>query len=104
MSDILYQVAIRLLVMAPVLMLAAALLWYASRKFGVVSANAPLNIRDLRTWPLSFILIDAALFALAYAIVMALMGDGEWSAAIGGGIAAIVAVGLGPLVVKRFAR
>ena len=104
MPDILYQVAIRLLVMAPALMLVAALLWYATRKLGIVGTDTPLNARDLRTWPLTFILIDAALFALAYAIVMALLGDGEWSAAMGGGIAAIVAVGLGPLLVARFAR
>jgi len=104
MPDILYQVAIRLFVMAPALMLVAALLWYATRKLGIIGADTPLNARDLRTWPLTFILIDAALFAVAYAIVMVLMGDGEWSAAIGGGIAAFVAVGLGPLLVKRFAR
>jgi hypothetical protein len=104
MPDILYQVAIRLFVMAPALMLVAALLWYATRKLGIIGADTPLNARDLRTWPLIFILIDAALFAVAYAVVMALMGDGEWSAALGGGIAAFIAVGLGPLLVKRFAR
>jgi hypothetical protein len=104
MPDFLFQVLIRLAVMLPTLMIVAALIWCALKWFGVVATGAPFDARDMRTWPLRFALIEAALFALTFAIVIVVMGEGAWSAAVAGGVSAIVAVGLGPLLVERFAR
>ena len=102
MSDFAYQVLIRLAVMLPTILIVATLVWVLSRKFGAVAPDAPLDPKNMRTWPLSFVLADAALFAVIFAFVAAWMGEGDWSAAIAGGVAAIVAIGLGPFFVKRF--
>ncbi len=104
MPDFIYQVAIRLAVMVPTLMIVAAPLWYALKAFGVVRTGAPFDPRNMRTWPLTIVLGDAALFAFTFAIVIVWLGEGEWSAAVAGGISAVVAIGLGPLVLTRFAR
>ena len=102
MPDLAYQFLIRLAVMLPTILIVASLLWLLLRKFGVVASGAPLEPRNMRTWPLSFVLADAALFAVIFAFVVVWIGEGEWSAAIAGGVAALIAIGLGPLFVKRF--
>ncbi len=102
MPDLAYQFLIRLAVMLPTILIAASLAWMLLRKFGVVAPGAPLEAANMRTWPLPFILADAALFAVVFAFVAAWMGEGEWSAAIAGGVAALIAIGLGPFFVKRF--
>jgi hydrogenase/urease accessory protein HupE len=101
-SDFLFQLAIRLAVMVPVVMLAAAGLWYAVKAFG--AARSPFNPRDMRSWPLKFALADAALFGATFALVAVLMGDGEWTSIVGGGLSALVAIGLGPLLLERISR
>jgi hypothetical protein len=104
MLDFLFEFLARAAVMVPAILIAAALLWYAFKRFGVVATGAPFNAGDMRTWPLGFALADALLFALTFALVMALMGDGEWTAALGAGIAALVGVGIAPLLLARLVR
>jgi hypothetical protein len=101
MPDLLYQFLIRLAVMLPTILIFASLVWLLFRRSGAITPGAPIEPSNLRTWPLSYLLADAALFAVIFAFVAAWLGEGEWTAAIAGGIAALVAVGLGPLVVKR---
>ena len=102
MPDLAYQFLIRLAVMLPTILIVASLLWFLVRKFGAVAAGAPLDPRNMRTWPLSFMLADMALFAVIFAFVAAWMGESDWSSTVAGGVAALIAVGLGPLFVKRF--
>jgi len=104
MPDFIYQVAIRVAVMVPTLVIMAALLWYALKSFGVVGTAQTLNPSDMRTWPLNIVLAVAGLFAVTFAIVIVAMGEGEWGAAVAGGVAAVVTIGLGPMLVKSFAR
>jgi len=104
MPDFAYQFLIRLAVMLPTILIVAALVWALLRQFGVVAPGTPLNPTNLRTWPLSFVLADAALFALVFAFVAAWMGEGNWSAGVAGGVAALIAIGLGPVFVRRFPR
>ena len=101
-SDFLFQLSIRLAVMVPVVMIAAALLWYAVKAFG--GARSPYNPRDMRTWPLKFALADAALFGATFALVAVLLGDSEWTSVVGGGVSALVAIGIGPWLLAGFAR
>ena len=101
MPDLVYQALIRLAVMLPTILVVASLVWLLLRKFGAVTPGAALEPSNMRTWPLSFLLADAALFAVVFAFVAAWLGEGEWTAAIACGAAAIVAVGLGPLIVRR---
>jgi hypothetical protein len=101
MPDFLYQFLIRLGVMLPTILIFASLIWLLFRKLGAVTPGVPIEPSNLRTWPLSYLLADAALFAVVFAFVAAWLGEGEWTAAIAGSIAALIAVGLGPLLVKR---
>ncbi len=101
MPDLAYSFLIRLAVMLPTILIVASLLWYLLRKFGVVAPDAPLEPKNMRTWPLRFVLADAALFAVIFAFVAAWMGEGDWTAGVAGGVAALIAIGLGPLFVKR---
>jgi hypothetical protein len=101
MPDLLYQFLIRLGVMLPTILIFTSLIWLVFRKLGAVTPGVPIEPSNLRTWPLSYLLADAALFAVVFAFVAAWLGEGEWTAAIAGGIAALIAVGLGPLFVKR---
>ncbi len=104
MSGFIYQVMIRLAVMLPAVMITAALVWYALKKFGVMGKAAPFDARDFRTWPLRFLLAEAALYALIFALVVSGLGEGQWSAAVAGGVAAVVAIGVGPLLAARLVR
>jgi hypothetical protein len=104
MPDFLYQVAIRLAVMLPTLMIIAALVWYAGKSLGAVRTDVPFEGGNMRTWPLPFALIDAALFALTFAIIIVAMGESDWSAGIAGGASAVVAIGIGPRLLARFMR
>lgn len=101
MPDLLYQFLIRLGVMLPTILIFTWLIWLVFKKLGAVTPGVPIEPSNLRTWPLSYLLADAALFAVVFAFVAAWLGEGEWTAAIAGGIAALIAVGLGPLFVKR---
>ena len=101
MPDLLYQFLIRLGVMLPTILIFTSLIWLVFRKFGAVTPGVPIEPSNLRTWPLTYLLADAALFAVVFAFVAAWLGEGEWTAAIAGGIAALIAVGLGPLFVTR---
>ena len=102
MPDLLYQFLIRLAVMLPTILIVASLVWVLLRRLGVVTPDAPLEPANMRTWPLSFLPADAALFAVIFAFVAAWLGEGDWTAAIAGGVAALIAVGLGPFFVRRF--
>ena len=104
MPDFAYQVLIRLAVMLPTILITATLVWFLFRKFGAVTPAAPLNPRDMRSWPLRYVLADLALFAVVFALVVVWIGEGEWSAAIAGGVAAMIAIGFGPPLVARFTR
>jgi hydrogenase/urease accessory protein HupE len=104
MANFLLQFAARLALMVPVVMIAAALLWYGVRAFGAKGAQQSFNLRDMRTWPLKFALADAALFGATFALVAALLPESDWAVAIGGGVAALVAIAIGPWLLARFAR
>lgn len=87
---------IRLAVLLPVMLIVAAGLWFACRKAGMLKTDTPFTRADLRTWPLRYVLADAALFAVVYAIVIAWLGDGDASTPIAGALAAATAIGIGP--------
>jgi hypothetical protein len=80
MPDLVYQALIRLAVMLPTILIVTSLVWLVLRKFGAVTPGAVLEPSNMRTWPLSFLLADAALFAVVFAFVAAWLGEGEWTA------------------------
>jgi hypothetical protein len=104
MPDFVFQVLIRLAIIVPALLIVASALWYGLKAAGVVRPREDFDLRDLRTWPLRFALVEAALFAVTYVIVIVLMGGSGWGPAVAGGTSAVVAVLLGPPLVARLAR
>jgi len=104
MPHFLFEVLIRLAVMLPTLMIVATLIWYACKAFGVLRTDAPIDPRNMRTWPLRIALIDAALFALTFAVVIVAIGESQLSAGVAAAASAIVAIGLAPPLLVRFAR
>jgi hypothetical protein len=103
MADFLQQFAMRAAVIVPTVMIVAALMWWAARALGVRGTSQAFDIRNMRTWPLKFALADAALFGATFALVAALMPESSWSAAVGGGVAALVAIAIGPPLLRRLA-
>jgi hydrogenase/urease accessory protein HupE len=103
MPDFLIQVFVRLGVMLPVILFVVAVIWLVLKKRGIVKSGVRVDAADMRTWSLGFALADATVFALIYALVLAWIGDGDWSAAVAGGASAIVAVGIFPRLAARFA-
>ncbi len=104
MSDFPLQFAARLAVMLPVIMLVVAFAWLAMRRFGRITPDAPFNIADMRTWPLGFALTDAAIYAVVFAAISALMSGNDMSAAVAAGVSAIVAIGLAPKLMQRLSH
>ena len=96
MSDVMYELAIRLAVTAPTVMIVFALVWYVGKLRGVVATGAAFNAANLRTWPLTLVLSVAAVFAVFIASTKVAFGDSTWSGVIANGVAALVAFGVVP--------
>ena len=93
MPDFAYGFLTRSAVMLPTLIAVSAGVWLVLNKLGVMHSSAPFNASDMRTWPLAYAIGDAALFGLIFAAVSAALGDGQLSAAISAGTAALIALG-----------
>ena len=104
MPDFILQVLLRLAIIVPTMLIAACALWYGLKAAGVVRPRSDLDPRDVRTWPLRFALVEAALFGLTYSIVLVAMGESDWGPAVAGGVSAVVALLLGPPLVARLVR
>lgn len=100
MSDFLTQFTARLAVMVPVLVLVAALSWYALKRLGYLT-NGTFSAADMRTWPLRFAMADALIFGVIFAAIHAGLGDSELTAAVAGAASAIVAIGIAPKLAER---
>lgn len=101
MAEFLIQFASRLAVMVPVILLVAWLAWITLTRLGYATPGAPFNAADMRTWPLRFALVDAAIFATVFAAVSAALAGNELSAGVAGGVSALVAIGLVPWLAAR---
>jgi hypothetical protein len=92
--------------MIPAAVLVATVIWLAraKRKFGMRQSAEPINVRDMRTWPLWFVVVDTTLFAMVFAAITAALGEGEYSYAIGGGVAALLTFGLAPAILTKMRK
>jgi hypothetical protein len=91
-------------VMIPVVLIVSAGIWMGLRKLGRLRLDKPVDARDMRTWPFSFAMADAAIFALVFAAVATAAGDGESAAALGGFAAALVSFGVAPALLAKYRR
>jgi hypothetical protein len=89
MPDLIVQVALRLAVLLPVMLLVAVLAWV--KQLGFIKRSALFSAADMRA-P-GFLLIDAAIFALIFALISVLMSEGPYSAAVAVGISVLLTLG-----------
>lgn len=71
--------------------------WLVARRLGLLKSGA-FDAADMRTWTLRFTLFEALIFGLVYSVVVNALGSGASSAAVGGGVAVLVSLGLGQLL------
>jgi hypothetical protein len=101
MFQFIYGFLARSAVMLPVIVVFSAGIWLLLNRLGVMRSNEPFNAADLRTWPLSYALADAVLFASLFAAINAALGDSELSVATAAGAAAAIALGPVPALLAR---
>ena len=82
----------RAAVMLPTIIAMAACLWLAMKKLGFLRLGRPFNEADVRTWPLSYLAADAAMFALVFAATATSMVGGDFSLTSTAGTAAIASM------------
>ena len=104
MLDFAYGLLMRSDVMIPACISVAAAIWFGLSKLGVMKPAGPFDARNMRTWPLSFAVIDAALFGVIFAAVSAALGEGEFSVAIAGGAAAFLTFGPAPAILAKIRK
>ncbi|WP_041321176.1 hypothetical protein [Hyphomicrobium denitrificans] len=104
MLDFAHGFLMRSAVMVPALMIVSIGAWSALRKLQMMRLDEPFDAADMRTWPLAYAMADAAIFGLVFSAIVSALGDGQLTAAVGGGGAALVAIGAVPLLIAKWRR
>ncbi|HSR80937.1 MAG TPA: hypothetical protein VLL28_09190 [Hyphomicrobiaceae bacterium] len=104
MGDFLFEFLGRAAVMLPLFLILVTALWLIFNKRRHDTFAPAFSPSDMRTWSLRFALVDAAVFAVTFALLSAWMADSQFSAGVAGGLAALVAMGLMPWLATRYAR
>jgi len=94
MSAFVAQWMMRTSVMLPVIIAVTAAVWVVLSVAGVMQRGVPLDVGDMRTWPLQFALGEAAIFAIIFSGIAAWAGDSPALVAAASGVAACLAVGV----------
>ena len=94
MSAFVAQWMMRTSVMLPVIIAVTAAVWVVLSVAGVMKRGVPLDVADMRTWPLQFALGEAAIFAIIFSGIAAWAGDSPALVAAAPGVAACLAVGV----------
>src|SRR5262245_41471620 len=101
MSLFITQWMMRAGVVLPVVIVVTAGMWLALSAAGVMKRGVPLDVADMRTWPLPFALGDAAIFAIVFSGIAVWAGDSPGLVAAASGVAACVAMGVAYLLAGR---
>jgi 4-hydroxybenzoate polyprenyltransferase len=104
MLDFAWGFAARAAVMIPTILLVSALCWWVAQKFGYAMRDVPFDVRNMRTWPLRFAMGEAAVFGAVFAATSAALGDNAMANGLSGGAAALVTLGLVPLLFPKFRK
>jgi hypothetical protein len=104
MPDFAVQTALRLAVILPATVLLAPLAWLTLKKLDIVKSGMLFRPGDMRTWPLSFILVDAAFFAVILSIILAWVDGSASIAGIAAGVSALFTIGVAPRLAARFLK
>jgi hypothetical protein len=94
MSLFVAQWIARASVMVPVIIAVTAAVWLALNVAGLLKRGVPLDVADMRTWPLQFALGEAAIFAIIFSGIAAWAGDNPGLVAAASGVAACLAIGV----------
>jgi hypothetical protein len=104
MLDFLWGFLLRSAAMIPAILLTSAAMWLVLRKLGVMRLQEPFDAGDMRTWPLSYAAAEGFLFAVVFAAIAAALGDSKFSVSVGAGVAALVALGVAPVLLVKFRK
>jgi hypothetical protein len=104
MLDYLFQFASRLAVMLPAILFVSWVTWHLLNRFGALTPDAPFNASDTRTWPLGFMLIEAAAFAVIFAAVLAVMEGSDYGVGIASGLSVLIVLVIGPRIAAKVLR
>ena len=80
--------------MVPVIIAVNAAVWLALSVAGVMKRGVPLDVADMRTWPLQFALGEAAIFAIIFSGIAAWARDSSGLVAAASRAAACLAIGV----------
>lgn len=104
MLDVVHAFLVRSAVIVPVVMIASFGAWIILRNLQLMRLDDPFDAADMRTWPLACAMADAAVFGVVFSAIVAALGDGQLTAALGGGGGALVALGAVPLLLAKWKR
>ena len=104
MHDFVYGFLMRSEVMFPAVIIVAFAFRFWKRGFGATRSTEPFNVLDIRTWPLWFVFVDSLLFVAVFAAVTAALGEGAYTYALGGGVAALLTFGVAPFILPKIRK
>jgi len=104
MPDFLVQFLGRLAVMLPVILIVVVVLWLIFNRRRHAAGAPAFSPSDMRTWSLPFALLDGAVFSVAFGLLSTWMADSQFSSGVAGGLAALLAMGVLPWLVARYAK
>jgi hypothetical protein len=108
MPDFLVQFLVqflgRLAVMLPVIFILVGVLWLIFNRRRHAAGAPAFSPSDMRTWSLRFALLDGAVFAVAFGLLSTWMADSQFSSGVAGGLAALLAMGVLPWLIARYAK
>ena len=104
MHDFFYGFLMRSEVMIPAAVIVAFAVRFWKRGFEATRSTEPFNILDMRTWPLWFVFVDSVLFVAVFAAITTALGEGEYTYALAGGVAALLTFGVAPFILTRMRK
>ncbi|MFT3729929.1 MAG: hypothetical protein QM780_00685 [Hyphomicrobium sp.] len=92
---------IRVSALITIFVVLTASLWAAMKKLGYLRLDQPFSATDVRTWSLSFAILDATFYGTVFALFKEALGENPISIAIAAAAASLVALRALPALVAR---
>ena len=104
MSDIAPTILIRVSAVMAILVVLAASAWIILKKRGYLRLDQPFNAADLKTWPLSLVVLDAAIYGAIFVGFQAAFGDNLVVVAIAAAVATVIGLSVVPKLMARIRK
>jgi hypothetical protein len=101
MHEIAFALLVRAAALIAIMVVLTACTWLALKKLGLMHLDQPFTRTDLRTWPLSFALVDAVIYATIFAGLHAALGEDAIAAGASAAAAALICLQAIPAIIER---